>query len=79
MKDHRQTDRCALCGGAKDAGTTTFTVELGFGVVVVRNVPATVCTQCGSDWIDDETAAHIETIVENARRKHSQVEVTAFA
>ena len=74
-----QADRCALRGGAKDAGAITFTAELGFGVVVVRNVPATVCTQCGADWIDDETAAHIETIVQNARKKHCQVEVTAYA
>ena len=71
-------DICALCGGVKQPGTTTFAAELGFGVVVVRNVPATVCAQCGADWIDDETAAHLETIVENARKKHSQVEVTAF-
>ena len=33
-------------------GKTTFTVDLGFGVVVVRDVPATVCSQCGADWIE---------------------------
>lgn len=28
---------CPLChGGNKQTGTTTFTVELGFGVVVIR-------------------------------------------
>jgi len=27
-------------------------VDLGFGVVVVRNVPAKVCSQCGEEWID---------------------------
>lgn len=79
MKDDRQTDRCALCGGEKSEGTTTFTAELGFGVVVVRKVPATVCSQCGADWIDEKTAAQVEAIVEAARKKHSQVEVTAFA
>lgn len=79
MRDDKQADRCALCGGAKNGGTTTFTAELGFGVVVVRNIPATVCKQCGADWIDEKIAAQIEIIVEGARKKHSQVEVTAFA
>ena len=79
MKTKESADLCALCGGTKEPGTTTFTAELGFGVVVVRNVPATVCSQCGADWIDDEIAAHIETIVQDARKKHRQVEVTAFA
>ncbi|MEK7803203.1 MAG: YgiT-type zinc finger protein, partial [Deltaproteobacteria bacterium] len=30
-------------------GGTTVTVDLGLGVVVVRDVPATVCSQCGAD------------------------------
>lgn len=73
------TDTCPLCGGAKQPGATTVTVELGFGVVVVRNVPATVCSQCGADWIADEAASKLEQIVDDARNKHSQVEVTAFS
>lgn len=70
---------CARCGGAMRTGETTFTAELGYGVVVVRNVPATVCGQCGEDWLTDETAETIEIIVSDARKKHSQVEVVGFA
>lgn len=70
---------CPLCGGNTRAGTTTFTAELGFGVVVVRNVPALVCAQCGADWITDEVAARIEELVEDARKKRYQVEVTALS
>jgi YgiT-type zinc finger domain-containing protein len=58
---------------------TTFTADLGFGVVVIRNVPATVCSQCGAEWLDDATAARIEATVEEARKRHSQVEVLAYA
>lgn len=69
---------CPFCSGTRSAGETTFSVELGFGVVVIRHVPATVCTQCGADWIDDTTAQKLEQYVEDARRKQSQVEVVAF-
>ncbi len=74
-----RNDACAVCGGAKMPGTTTFTAELGFGVVVVRHVPATVCSQCGADWIADDTAQRLERIIEEARKNHRQVEVTAFS
>lgn len=72
-------DSCPLCGGKKKLGTTTFTADLGFGVVVVRNVPATVCSQCGEDWIADAVADRIETLVEDARKKRLQVEVMSLA
>lgn len=69
---------CSICGGTKKHGTTTFTVDLGFGVVVVRNVPALVCDQCGADWIADEIAERLEATVNQARQNHRQVDVTAY-
>ena len=33
---------CPLCGGEKQPGKTTFTVDLGTGVVVIRDIPAMV-------------------------------------
>jgi YgiT-type zinc finger domain-containing protein len=58
---------------------TTFTADMDFGVVVVRKVPATVCSQCGADWIDDRVAKQLEYIVNDARKKRLQVEVTSFS
>ncbi|MBI5047939.1 MAG: type II toxin-antitoxin system MqsA family antitoxin [Deltaproteobacteria bacterium] len=71
-------DRCPLCGSAKKKGETTITVDLGFGVVVVRDVPATVCSQCGADCIEDAIAGKVEEIVDEARKRHHLVEVTTL-
>ncbi len=70
--------QCPLCGGTKKEGTTTFTVDLDFGVVVVRSVPALVCAMCGADWIQDDVASRLETIVNEAKTKRLQVEVTTL-
>ncbi len=72
-------DYCPVCGGMKKPGTTTFTADLGTGVIVVRKVPATVCAQCGADWIADDVAEQIEVLVQEARKKHSQVEVLSLS
>ncbi len=69
---------CALCGGLKKEATTTITVDIDTGVVVVRNVSATVCSQCGEEWIDNKTAKLLERITEDARKKHCQFEVVAL-
>ena len=71
-------DLCPLCGGEKMPGATTFTADLSSGIVVVRNVPATICAQCGADWIEDSIARRLEEIVEEARKKRLQIEVTTL-
>jgi len=69
---------CPLCGGAKAQGKTTFSADLGSGVVVVRDVRALICSQCGEEWIDDATARELEKIVNDARARKLQVEVAAM-
>jgi YgiT-type zinc finger domain-containing protein len=69
---------CPVCEGNKIEGKTTYTVELGYGVVVVRNVPAKVCAQCGEEWIESSVARSLENIVLNAKSNHSLVEVVAY-
>lgn len=71
-------DICPLCGGHKKQGTTTFTVDMDETLVVIRNVPATLCALCGNEWISDEVASSIENIVDEAKNIHRQVEVTQY-
>ena len=68
-------NKCPVCGGRKAPGTTTFTAELGFGVVVVRKVKALVCDQCGEKWIQPDAARKLEEIVGRARKDRRQVEI----
>ncbi len=70
---------CPMCGGKQNQGTTTFTVDKGKVLVVVRNVPATVCLQCGETWILDSLAEDLERIVTEAVTKRSQLEVIDMA
>ncbi len=75
----RKTEHCPVCKGTRRHATTIFGADHGCGVVVVRNVPALVCSQCGADWIEDPVAQRIERLVEKAKAKHSQVEVMALS
>lgn len=59
--------------------TTTFTVDLISGVVVVRNVPAWICTQCGEEWIEDEVSIKLEAIAERAIQHRTQLEMVSFS
>lgn len=69
---------CPLCGSNKIMGKTTFAVDLAFGLLVVRNVPAMICSQCGEEWIDSETAQQLEHMVTEARKRKHELEVIAL-
>lgn len=76
MKENINT--CPLCGGNKEEGITTFTVDIKNTLVVVRDVPATICSLCGNEWLSDEVAGILENIVEDARNRSHIIEVTHF-
>ena len=76
MKQH--PTHCPFCSGLVESSKTTFTVDLNTGVVVVRNIPAAVCSQCGEEWIDNATARKLERLVDDARSRGLQVEVLAM-
>jgi len=78
MSQSNTKSLCPICGGRKTFGKTTYSVDLGFGIVVVRNVPATVCSQCGEEWIGAEIARELERLVDEARQKRHQVEVLSL-
>jgi YgiT-type zinc finger domain-containing protein len=78
MNQNATIGNCPLCKGHKKAGHALFSVDLGFGIVVVRHVPATICDQCGTEWFSDSVAAKLEAIVTDARSKKALVEVTTL-
>lgn len=79
MKTKKTSQQCFACGGSLEQEKTTFTADFGSGVVVIRDVSAVVCSQCGMEWIDDSKAVEIEKIVKEAKEKHSVVEVMSLS
>jgi YgiT-type zinc finger domain-containing protein len=69
---------CPLCGGSKEPGQATYTVDFGPSIVIVRNVPAMVCEQCGEEWIGAEAAHKLEQLTRDARQRGEQVAIIAM-
>jgi YgiT-type zinc finger domain-containing protein len=70
--------QCPICNGKVEPGTTTFAVDLKSGLIVVRNVPALICTQCGEEWLEDSTAIQLEEITARAKAQNTQLEVVSM-
>jgi len=54
---------CFMCKGTVQDGISNFTADMGKCIVIVKNVPSRVCSQCGEVSYSDEVARHLEQIV----------------
>ena len=53
---------CFMCKGKLHDKFTSFLVDLGNCVVIVRNVPSQVCSQCGEVSYNNDVARQLEKI-----------------
>ncbi|HEC99387.1 MAG TPA: type II toxin-antitoxin system MqsA family antitoxin [Proteobacteria bacterium] len=61
--------RCPLCKGKMVTGKTNLPYELdGEKIIVVRNVPALVCAQCGDAFVEIDVLRKVEKIIDRAGR-----------
>ena len=71
--------KCIVCKtGTVSSGTTTLSIDNGTTVVVIRNVPAQICSNCGEEYIDADTMKEIETLVDSAQKAGLNIAVQQF-
>ena len=67
---------CALCKvGTTEKGTVTVTLERNGAIVLIKNVPAEVCTNCGHYYLSEETTRAIMQTGNDAIEKGAELEV----
>ena len=71
---------CVLCkNGETRPGRVTVTLERGKTVVVVRDVPADVCENCGEYYLDSSVAQEVYQRAEAAVARNAEVEILHYA
>jgi YgiT-type zinc finger domain-containing protein len=57
-----------MCKGKIRDGYSTFTVDIGDCIIVVKKVPSRICGQCGEVSYSDEVSRRLEQIVNTIRQ-----------
>lgn len=71
---------CVICKtGDVLPGTATFTITRGHMTLVVKQVPARVCENCGEEYVDEAIAEELLKRAAEAERTGVQVEVREYA
>ena len=56
---------CFMCKGSAQEGFSTFTADMNGCIVIVKNVPSHVCSQCGEFSYSNEVAEQLQKIVKS--------------
>ena len=70
---------CLYCKGTLKDSTSIFTLELDGCIVIVKNVPAHVCRQCGEASFSDEIYRRLEKVIDQLRGTISEVAIVNFS
>lgn len=72
--------KCVICKtGQTHPGKATVTLQRDHTIVVVRDVPAEICEDCGEYYLDETTASRVYADAEQSFRRHVEVEVQSYA
>lgn len=67
---------CSLCKNrTTEKGYVTVTLEKGETIVLIKNVPAEVCTNCGHYYLSAETTQLVLDKGKEAYEKGTELEV----
>lgn len=71
--------KCLICKQAETyPGVTTVTLERGGLTLVVKEVPAQVCPNCGEAYADEDATAQLLETAEEMVRSGTMVSVRQF-
>jgi len=68
-----------MCKGVVVDKAVTFMVEIDGTIIIVKNVPARVCAQCGEQSYADEVAHRLESIVNSIKGAITEIAVINYS
>lgn len=70
--------KCIRCLNETYRSTTTEAIELGFGVLVIRNIPCYKCEICDEIHFTGDVVKQLEKIIADAKLRMEQFSVIEY-
>jgi len=72
--------KCSICRhGETKPGAATVMLQRGGTTVIIKDVPADICENCGEYYLSRTITQRTLDIAEDAARKGAEIEILRFA
>ncbi|MCI1945632.1 type II toxin-antitoxin system MqsA family antitoxin [Clostridium luticellarii] len=70
---------CILCKSRLARGKVNHIVDLNGHIIIIKDVPANVCKQCGEYFIENDVALKLEKIIEEVVKNKAEIFVVNYS
>jgi YgiT-type zinc finger domain-containing protein len=67
-----------MCKGDLIEKDVNYVVDLDKSIIIIKSVPARVCTQCDEKYFDDEVAKRLEKMVNQLKELDTEVVIVNY-
>ena len=78
MTGEQENDRCYFCGGKLESRITLLPFVVKDNVVIVKNIPADVCSQCGEAVMSSNVAKKVDHLLKQAQHSGFEMSIVAY-
>lgn len=71
--------KCFMCRGKTEKKLVNYIVDMDTTIIIIKDVPANVCTQCGERYFDDEVMKKLEKIIDNIKKISVEISVVKYS
>ena len=71
--------KCFMCKGSLEDRLTNFIADMGTCIIIVKDVPSQVCTQCGEVSYSNEVTEQLERIVNKTKDAMTEIAVVHYS
>jgi YgiT-type zinc finger domain-containing protein len=80
LQEEKILMQCVICKmGETKPGTTSVTLQRGGTTVVIKDVPAEICENCGEYYLSEEISERVLALAETAVMNNAEIEILRFA
>lgn len=69
---------CIFCKANLSEGRANHIVDLGERIIIIKDVLANICKQCGEYYLDTATAKELESNVEEIKKNKAEVFIVNY-
>ena len=70
--------KCFMCKGETSKKLVNYLVDIDNNIIIIKEVPANVCNQCGERYFDNDVMKNLEKIIDEVKKVSMEISIVNY-